>query len=124
MQTALLILDVIVAIALVALILIQQGKGADVGAAFGSGASQTVFGSQGTSSFLTHATAVLATLFFCISLALAYFSSQPTVQTSVTDSIAPATLLPKTPLVDIPQTPANDLPSAPARSRAPADVPQ
>jgi len=124
MQATLLILDVIVAIALVTLILIQQGKGADVGAAFGSGASQTVFGSQGAASFLTRTTAVLATLFFCISLALAYFSSQPVTKQSVTDSIAPATMLPKAPLVDIPQTPANDLPSAPARSGVPADVPQ
>lgn len=62
----------IVAIALVALIMLQQGKGADMGASFGAGASGTLFGSSGSSNFMTRTTAILATLFFIISLALAY----------------------------------------------------
>ncbi|MDO9371574.1 MAG: preprotein translocase subunit SecG [Gammaproteobacteria bacterium] len=124
MHTVLLIMDVLVAISLVGLILIQQGKGADVGAAFGSGASQTVFGSQGSASFLTRATAVLAVLFFSISLALAYLSGQHIEKKSVTDIIAPitapATLLPKAPMNGT--TPA---PAVPAQAPpAPADVPQ
>jgi len=90
MQTALLAAHVIIMVVLVGLILIQRGKGADVGAAFGSGASQTVFGSQGSASFLTRTTAVLATLFFLTSLTLAYFSIQSTDQGSVTDNVIPS----------------------------------
>ena len=131
MHTVLLIMDVLVAVSLVVLILIQQGKGADVGAAFGSGASQTVFGSQGTASFLTRATAVLATLFFIISLALAYLSGQHIEKKSVTDMIAPitapvtapATMLPKAPMNGATPTPAVPAQVPPA-SGAPADVPK
>ncbi|MDM8567593.1 preprotein translocase subunit SecG [Candidatus Halobeggiatoa sp. HSG11] len=72
----LVIVHIILCISLVGLILIQQGKGADAGAAFGSGASSTVFGSQGSGSFLTRATGILATLFFTVCLALAYYSIQ------------------------------------------------
>lgn len=63
---------VIVAALMIGLILIQHGKGADAGAAFGSGASGTVFGSKGSGSFLTRSTAMLATAFFITSLSLAY----------------------------------------------------
>jgi preprotein translocase subunit SecG len=70
------VIHVLVALGLIALVLLQHGKGADAGAAFGSGASSTVFGSRGSSSFLSRATAILATIFFCTSLVLAYFSSQ------------------------------------------------
>ncbi|HKJ08672.1 MAG TPA: preprotein translocase subunit SecG [Gammaproteobacteria bacterium] len=70
MYTALVILQVLVSIALVTLVLLQHGKGADAGAAFGSGASATVFGARGSASFLTRATGVLATIFFLNSLAL------------------------------------------------------
>ena len=68
-------IDVLLAIGIIGLILIQHGKGADVGAAFGSGASGTVFGSQGSASFLTRVTAILATLFFVNSLVLAHLAS-------------------------------------------------
>ena len=73
-------IDVLLAIGVIALVLLQHGKGADAGAAFGSGASSTVFGSRGSASFLTRATAVLAAGFFINSLALAYLARQtPTV---------------------------------------------
>ncbi len=86
MQTVLLLIHVLIAIALVALVLLQHGKGADAGAAFGSGASQTVFGSQGSGSFLTRVTAILATVFFVTSLMLAYLSTEQTTRSgSVTD---------------------------------------
>ncbi len=85
MSTILLAIHVVVAIALIGLVLLQQGKGADVGAAFGSGASQTVFGSRGSASFLTRGTAVLATAFFVLSLALAYLSGQGSHRESVID---------------------------------------
>lgn len=75
----------VIAVALIALVLVQRGRGAEVGAAFGSGASQTVFGSRGSGSFLTRFTAVLATLFFISSLVLAYVYSQRVERASVTD---------------------------------------
>ncbi len=71
-----LIVHVLAAIGIIALILIQQGKGADAGASFGSGASQTVFGSSGSGNFLTKSTAMLATLFFATSFALAIYAKQ------------------------------------------------
>jgi preprotein translocase subunit SecG len=64
------------AVGLVGLVLIQHGKGADAGAAFGSGASATVFGARGSGTFLSRATAILAALFFLTSMAQAYFASQ------------------------------------------------
>ncbi|RJS92715.1 preprotein translocase subunit SecG [Salinisphaera sp. Q1T1-3] len=70
--TILIIVQVVIAISLVALILLQHGKGADAGAAFGSGASGTVFGAKGSANFMSRATAALATLFFLSSLTLAY----------------------------------------------------
>ena len=70
MYQLILILHVIVAIAIIGLVLIQQGKGSDIGAAFGSGASNTVFGSQGSTSFLLKLTGTLAAVFFTTSLTL------------------------------------------------------
>lgn len=76
MQTTVLIIHTLIALGIIALVLIQRGKGADAGAAFGSGASGTVFGSRGSTSFFSRATALLATAFFATSLTLAYMSSQ------------------------------------------------
>lgn len=76
METVILIVHVCVAIALVVLVLLQQGKGADTGASFGSGASQTVFGSRGSASFLGGVTAVLVASFFLTSFALAMIAKQ------------------------------------------------
>lgn len=87
MNTIILVVHVIVAFVVIGLVLIQHGKGADAGAAFGSGASATVFGSQGSASFLSRSTAVLATLFFITSLSLAYFSGQVTRPGSVVDIV-------------------------------------
>ncbi len=85
MQTILLTFHVLVAIALIALILLQQGKGADAGAAFGSGASGSVFGAKGSSSFLSRTTAILATLFFVLSLAMAILAHRQSAEQSITD---------------------------------------
>ena len=87
LHNVLLIVHLLVAIAVVALVLIQHGKGADAGAAFGGGASSTVFGSQGSASFLTRATGILATIFFITSLSLAYLSTQSVIPTSVVDTV-------------------------------------
>jgi preprotein translocase subunit SecG len=75
LQTVLLVAQVLMAISLIGLILIQHGKGADAGAAFGSGASTTVFGSQGSGNFLSKSTGILAFFFLANSLALAYLSN-------------------------------------------------
>ncbi len=76
MQTILLVIHVLIALALIGLVLIKHGKGADMGAAFGSGASTTVFGSRGAGSFLTRTTAVLAALFFATSIGLAFLATR------------------------------------------------
>lgn len=90
--TILVAIQVVVALVLIGLILVQHGKGADAGAAFGSGASGTVFGAKGSANFMSRATAGLATIFFVLSLALAYMvggNTQPT-GTSVTQQLQEA----------------------------------
>ena len=74
MQTLIVVIHVIVAIVIVGLVLLQQGKGADAGASFGAGASQTVFGASGSGNFLVKATTFAATIFFITSLSLAIFA--------------------------------------------------
>jgi len=69
------VVHVLAAVGLVGLVLLQHGKGADAGAAFGSGASGSLFGSRGAATFLSKTTAVLATVFFITSFSLAYFLS-------------------------------------------------
>jgi preprotein translocase subunit SecG len=91
-QKAVLITHTLIALGIIALVLLQRGKGADAGAAFGAGASGTVFGARGSGSFFSRATAVLATAFFASSLTLAYLSSQR--------SDAPESLLEGAPVVE------------------------
>ena len=85
MHTVVLVLFVLTSVTLVGIVLIQQGKGADAGAAFGSGASATVFGSRGSSSFLSRFTAVLATMFFVLAIALAYIGQNREAPQSLTE---------------------------------------
>lgn len=75
LEEIIVVFHVLVALSILALVLVQQGKGSDIGAAFGSGASNTMFGSAGSASFLVKLTAFLAVLFFCTSLSLTYFSA-------------------------------------------------
>lgn len=75
MYQVLLVIHACVAAALIGLVLIQHGRGADMGAAFGGGASQTLFGSTGSANFLSHSTAILATVFFATSLGLSYIAT-------------------------------------------------
>jgi len=93
--TILVVVQVVVALSLVGLILVQHGKGADAGAAFGSGASGTVFGAKGSANFMSRATAALATVFFVASLSLAYLVNGASTgggTGSVTDQLSgPAT---------------------------------
>ena len=76
MQQVVLIGHTLISVLIIILVLLQRGKGADAGAAFGAGASGTVFGARGSSNFFSRATGVLATAFFVSSLTLAYMSSQ------------------------------------------------
>ena len=121
MQSILVIVHLFLAIGLVGLILIQHGKGADMGAAFGSGASATVFGSRGASNFLSRSTAVLAALFFVTSLVLAYFAMQGTEPETVMQAAQPAaveTVAPAAPdVVDLPSIP--EAPPAPSEAEIP-----
>jgi preprotein translocase subunit SecG len=118
----LLIAQVLLSISLIALILLQHGKGADAGAAFGSGASATVFGAKGSGNFLTKATAILATLFFLTCLSLAYMASHREGPKSLVESIVDtqAPVEQQAPVMN--QAPANsDLPptvEAPATDTA------
>jgi len=128
MLTALLVIDVLACAGLIGLILLQHGKGADVGAAFGSGASQTVFGSQGSASFLTRTTAVLAVVFFVTSLGLAYLSGQQTKGRDVVERLAPVSAPAPSPQSDLPPQSAvpenkvaiDPITGLPARPKAPS----
>ncbi len=108
MQTILTILQVILSLGLIGLVLIQHGRGADAGAAFGSGASATVFGARGSGSFLSRATGILAALFFLTSMALAYYAAQGGRPAGLMDGVAPP---PGEPSVQIP---AGEIPASPA----------
>lgn len=112
MVTVLTVIHVLLTVSLITLVLIQRGKGADLGAAFGSGASSTVFGSQGAASFLTRTTAVIATLFFVTSLSLGYLAGQRVERKSVTEMeqvVAPGEAVQS----DVPVEPS-DKPNLPA----------
>ena len=112
-------LHVLIAMAIVGLVLLQHGKGADMGSGFGGGASSSLFGATGSANFLSRTTAVLATLFFVSSLALAYFAvNKPRESGSVVDR-APAAVEKKAE----PQKPAAE-PAKPAPPAAEKSVPQ
>jgi len=81
-ETIVLTLHVLAAISVIGLVLIQQGKGADMGSGFGSGASNTVFGSGGAGNFLTKATTSIAIIFFITSFGLAFFAKQKSLEIS------------------------------------------
>ncbi len=110
MQTLVLVLHILAAAAIVVLVLLQHGKGADMGAAFGSGSAGSLFGSAGAANFLSRTTAILAAVFFLTSLGLTYFSA-PSKSGGVTQQLS----MPAAPAVN----PATSKPAAPAPS-APA----
>lgn len=112
MQSIALVIHVLLAVGVIGLVLMQHGKGADAGAAFGSGASATVFGARGSASFLTRATTILAALFFTTSIFLFYLAAhRDSTVRSVTDlpgiveEVAPAE-----PVDDLPANTSSDLP--------------
>lgn len=121
-QTLLLVAHVLVGAGIVGLVLLQRGKGAEMGAAFGAGASATVFGSKGSANFLSRSTAVLATLFFATSLALAYLGAERPVVESIiqapaTDAGTGAQAAPGATPAEVPELPpaaSGHVPAAPA----------
>lgn len=128
MQSIALVVHVALCIAVIGLVLIQHGKGADAGAAFGSGASSTVFGARGAASFLTRVTTALAFAFFVTSIALFYMAAnRDSGSGSVIDSLPGI----EAPAADLPGISADDdVPAAPAAAPAAesdasaADLPQ
>ncbi|MBK1718772.1 preprotein translocase subunit SecG [Thiocystis violacea] len=114
MQTILTVLQVFLSLGLIGLVLIQHGKGADAGAAFGSGASATVFGAQGSGSFLTRFTAIMAGLFFLTSIALAYFATQGSEPAGLMDGVGDTAVIPAMPREGAPRPAVtSDIPAIP-----------
>ncbi|MFO1412621.1 MAG: preprotein translocase subunit SecG [Burkholderiales bacterium] len=115
LESVLLVIHLLVAAAVCGLVLIQHGKGADMGAAFGSGSSGSLFGAAGSANFLSRSTAILAAVFFVSSLALTYLGTQH----------APKDLMQQGVMGDAPATKAGDVPATPAapKSAAPATAP-
>src|SRR5512140_542328 len=117
LETLLLVVHLVVAAVVCGFVLMQHGKGADMGAAFGSGSSGSLFGAAGSANFLSRTTAVLAAVFFVTSLGLTWYGSsrvgpRPTVQQGVMDRLPPSKA------GDIPAAPG-----APAKGAAPAGEP-
>jgi preprotein translocase subunit SecG len=113
MSIVIIAIHVVVCIALILIVLLQTGKGADMGAAFGVGSSQTLFGSTGASTFLGKLTTAVAVVFMLTSLILAYVSGHQGVSSVVSDTPAP---------IEQPVQPAPAPSQAPATPAAPADT--
>jgi len=122
MTTLLLVIHIVVCIALIGIVLIQGGKGAEVGATFGAGASNTVFGATGAQSFLGKMTTGAAIIFMLTSLALAIFWGQPGSSSVMPEQVAPTSAAQSMPTpAATPATPAVTPDTAPAA--APAEAP-
>ena len=121
MQQILLGVQVLLALSIIILVLLQQGKGADAGASFGGGSSGSLFGSRGPASFLARSTGLLAAVFFANSIGLAYLATERVRAVSVIERLqgAPESALPAQ-SNDVPMAPGankpvgNDMPSAPS----------
>lgn len=110
MQTILIVVHLFIAVGLIGLVLIQHGKGADAGAAFGSGASATVFGAAGSGNFLSRTTALLAAAFFVTSLGMAWYSMQTTEKTSLMDG-AETSVVTEENKLQAPEGPVSEVPT-------------
>ena len=111
-------LQILAALVMIGLVLIQHGKGADMGASFGSGASGSLFGATGSANFMSRSTAVCAAIFFACTLALAYFATDGSRTPASSGSVLEKATLPS-PAASVPLTGAAQVPSgAPAASAA------
>lgn len=126
MEKLVLVIHSVSALIIIGLILLQQGKGAAAGASFGSGASQTVFGSDGGGSFFSRATAIFAAIFFCTSLGLAMIAkSHSKVSASAVPVPAAQQQAPAPQAADVPASaPAAQAPAAPAAGDVPVTTPE
>ncbi len=118
---------VLVALVIIGLVLLQHGKGADMGSGFGGGSSGSLFGATGSANFLSRATAALATVFFLTSLGLAYLATnKPRIGGGVLDAVKsqPAVPVEKAAEKSAPDKPAAELPKSPAQGSKAKDVPQ
>lgn len=100
METLVWVVHVVAAVVLIGLVLIQHGKGADMGAAFGTGSAGSLFGSGGSANFLSRSTAVAASVFFVTSLSLTYLYSHPAQQQGVMDKVGATVVAPAAPATD------------------------
>ena len=105
LEQFILIVHVIAALAIIGLVLLQHGKGADMGAAFGSGSAGSLFGSSGAANFLSRSTAACATVFFITSLSLTYFTA-PKSQSGVMQRVDPLKIEQNVPVTPAPPVPA------------------
>jgi preprotein translocase subunit SecG len=121
LETVLLVLHLLVAVAICGFVLLQHGKGADMGAAFGSGSSGSLFGAAGSANFLSRTTAVLAAVFFASSLGLTWFGSHHGTASSVMQQGVMEKMAPKT--SDVPAAPGSLPAPAPAADPAKAAAP-
>ncbi|AQQ66869.1 preprotein translocase subunit SecG [Microbulbifer agarilyticus] len=119
MEKLVLIVHILTALSIIALILLQQGKGAEAGASFGAGASQTVFGSQGSGNFFSRLTAIMATVFFVTSFGLAYLASVNKAPDIDGLPQVPAAVESREQQDDVPAVIESDIPEA--QEAAPAD---
>lgn len=123
-HTLVLVLHVLVGAMIVGLVLVQRGKGAEAGAAFGAGASATVFGAKGSANFLSRSTAVLATVFFATSLGLAYLGGQrPVVQSLIQQNETTPAVQPAPPAGAVPTPQESPAPAAEGGGAAPEPAP-
>jgi len=117
--TLILVVHVLAALGVIGLVLLQHGKGADMGAAFGSGASGSLFGSTGSANFLSRTTAVLAAVFFMTSLGLAYIAThRPKASGGVMDAVKEQAPVPPGPASSIPVPSELTKPAGPAADSA------
>lgn len=126
MYTLIVILHIVVSLAMILVILLQTGKGADIGAVFGGGGSQTLFGSSGPTSFLGKMTAAAAIIFMCTSLFLAYFSGGRPATSIMKGAQVPAMpgpIGPSAPPPGMPQELPGGPQTAPAQAPTPAQTP-
>ena len=116
MENFILIFHFLIAVVLIGLILVQQGKGAEAGASFGAGGSQTVFGSGGSWNFFSRMTAILSTIFFVTSVSLAVIAKNKTV--------VDADLLPEMEVIPFDSAIDTDLPAVERKSEQSSEIPQ
>ena len=122
MEVILLVIHVLIAVGIIVLVLLQHGKGADMGASFGSGSSGSLFGASGSANFLSRSTAVLATVFFASSLVLTYVYAHKSAPKGVLDSVLKSA--PTAPAGETKDVPTGQLPVPTGQPAAPTEPAQ